>query len=261
VDAVDIEALGGAPNGSLVVADIGDNSGERERVTVYRIRQPRAGDRTVTPKVLRLTYVDGPRDAESVLYDSKSGRVFVVSKEFGGAHFYRTGSDAFERGDAVLRPVAAAPPLATDATYLPGRDFVVVRGYGDATVFRVAGWKRVERFDLPAQEQGESIAAPRSGDVVWVGTEGDRSPVTEVSLPELPEPSDGGPATPGPTGSSGSPGTAGEESAAGQEAATDADESRDQAVLVASWIGGAAAVGLVIVVLLLITRSRRSRHA
>jgi hypothetical protein len=216
----------------------------------------------VTPRALTLRYVDGPRDAESVLYDSETGRVFVVSKEFGVAHVYRTGKDVFERPDAVLRPVAAAPPLATDASYLPGGDFVVVRGYGDATVFRTAGWKRVRRFDLPPQEQGESIAAPRSGDVVWIGTEGERSAVTEVPLPELPDPSDGESSTPESTGSAESLPSPrpGEENPVGQNVASESEAARDRAVEVASWIGGAAGAGLVIVVLLLIIRSRRTRH-
>jgi hypothetical protein len=265
VEAEDIEALGGAADGSLVVADIGDNSAERDQVAVYRIDQPGIGDQTVTPDVLHLRYAGGPRDAESVWYDDSSGRVFVASKELGDAHIYRTGRRAFARSSAVLHPIAAAPLLATDATYVPGGDFVVIRGYGDATVFRTAGWARVARFDLPLQEQGESIAAPRSGRVVWVGSEGERSPVLEVPLPSLPVssvgPSESRSPGPGPDGSgSGGPGNT-DDAAATQQAAADADADRGRAIEAARWVGGVAAAGLVLVVLLLIVRSRRTRHS
>ncbi len=244
VDAYDIEALGAGADGSLVVADVGDNAGDRDSVTVYRIDQPGRDDRAVTPDALTLRYADGPRDAEAVLYDSESGRVFVVSKEFG-AHVYRTGPDAFDHGNTVLRPVAVAPPLATDATYLPGGDRVIVRGYFDATAFQTAGWTRLTRFDLPPQQQGESIAAPASGDVVWVGTEGSRSPVVEVSLPAL-----AGSSEPSPDGSSpAAPGSADEDAAA----------AFDDARQVAIGVGAVALVVLLVVLALLGVRSFRSR--
>jgi hypothetical protein len=66
VDPVDIEALGGAQDGSLVVADIGDNRSNRATVTLYRIPQPTSGDHAVKPDKVTLTYPDGARNAESV---------------------------------------------------------------------------------------------------------------------------------------------------------------------------------------------------
>jgi hypothetical protein len=267
LDAYDIEALGGAADGSLVVADIGDNSGVRERVTFARIDQPKRGDRTVSPDVVSMRYVDGPRDAEAVLYDSESDRVFVVSKEFGGAHVYRSGKDAFTRRFGVLRPIAVAPPLATDATYLPGGDRVVIRGYIEATVFRASGWRPLAQFGMPAQEQGESIAAPPSGDVVWVGSEGVDSPVLAVSLPELPgsgsattgEPAGGG----GGTGSTDpTSGGSSSGSAAGQESAGNEDDQStiEDARALLAWVAGSALAALVVVLVLLVVKSRHSRH-
>jgi hypothetical protein len=266
LDAYDIEALSGGVDGSLVVADIGDNSGVRDRVTFARIDQPKRGDRTVSPSVVSMRYVDGPRDAEAVLYDSESGRVFVVSKEFGDAHVYRSGIDAFTRRFGVLRPIAVAPPLATDATYLPGGDRVVIRGYIEATVFRASGWKPVAQFGMPAQEQGESIAAPPSGDVVWVGSEGVDSPVLAVSLPELPgsgsattgEPAGGGGGTGSTDPRSGTPssGSASQESAGNEDDQSTTEDARALLALVA----GSALAALVVVLVLLVVRSRHSRH-
>jgi hypothetical protein len=192
-DAVDVEALAGGTDGSLVMADIGDNTSVRDSVSVYRLPQPDAGNLTDSAERVQLEYVDGPRDAESALYDVRTGRIFVVSKEFAGASVYVTPRDVFDRPRAVLRPVAGAPALATDATLLPGVKEAVIRTHVGAVIYRFPSFERVAAMPLPAMEQGESIAAPPSGDLVWVGSEGERSPVIAVRLPE---PSPSSPSTP-----------------------------------------------------------------
>lgn len=185
VRAVDIEALAGGSDGSLVVADIGDNHSERPSVTIYRLDQPSRGNRKVVPDETKLSYVGGSRDAESVLYDAETGRALVVSKEFQGAQVYASGADVFTRREAQLHPIASAPPLATDATFLPADGFAVIRTYFSADVYTYPAWKEVDSVELPVQEQGESVAAPPDGGVVWVGTEGERSKVLEIALPTL----------------------------------------------------------------------------
>lgn len=195
VTAVDIEGLAGGQDGTLIVADIGDNDAARKTVTVYRVPQPGRGDTVVTAEAVTLRYADRPRDAESVLYDTTSGRVYVVSKELVGASVYATPPDVFTREHARLQPVADGPPVATDATLLPAGDFAVVRMYASAAVYRFPSFEHVVDFGLPELKQGESIAAPPGGSTVWVGTEGERSPVFAVPLPRLPEP----PPTPSPS--------------------------------------------------------------
>ena len=185
-DPLDVEAIAAGDDGSLVVADIGDNNAEHSTADLYRIDQPGRGEHAVTPDRVDLTYPGGARDAEGVLYDASSGRAFVVSKLLGGAQVYATPPHVFDRASAPLRPIAPAPLLATDATFLPGNDYAVIRTYSNATVYAYPSWKQVTTFDLPSQPQGESITAPPSGDVVWVGSEGVRSQVLEVDLPELP---------------------------------------------------------------------------
>ncbi len=200
---LDVEAIAATADGSLIVADIGDNDADHSTADLYLIDQPGRGDRSVTAQRVDLTYVGGPRDAESVVYDDDTGRVFVVSKLLSGAKVYGTPPNVFDYQRARLRPVADAPPLATDATVLPGADFAVVRTYLGATVYAFPEWTKVTSFTLPAQQQGESITAPPSGDVVWVGSEGVRSRVLAVPLPDLADPATTPPTTSsaGPTGS------------------------------------------------------------
>ena len=228
VEPVDIEAMGAGADGSLVVADIGDNGSDRHYVTVYRLEQPGRGSHEVPADELALRYVDGPRDAEAVLYDAEVGRVFVVSKQTFDASIYATRPDAFGGDRAVLRPVAAAPSVITDATFLPGGSVAVLRTYVGALLYRYPGWQVLESVKLPSLQQGESIAAPPGGRVVWVGSEGLHSDVVAVRLPPQPPkppaktpgtPSPPAPADDPPSQASPAPETSPETSpAAGQEA-------------------------------------------
>ncbi len=204
VETIDVEAMGGGADGSLVVADIGDNEAERDSVAVYRVEQPGRGIREVVFDGVELTYADGPRDAEAVLYDAASGRIFVVSKQTFDASIYATPRHVFGRDRAVLRPVAGVPSVVTDATFLPGDELAVVRTYVGAVVYRYPGWEAVTSVGLPPQQQGESIAAPPGGRVVWVGSEGLHSDVLAVQLPPLP-PKPTTPETPSPPARSETP--------------------------------------------------------
>ncbi len=197
VEPVDIEAMAAGADGSLVVADIGDNNSDRRSVTVYQLEQPGRGGHEVRPDSVRLTYLDGPHDAEAVLYDAGSGRVFVGSKQTFDASIYATPPGVFDRDRAVLRPVAAAPSVVTDATFLSGGTVAVLRTYVGGVVYRYPGWQVLKSVQMPPQQQGESIAAPPGGRVVWVGSEGLYSDVVAVRLPPL-APKGANPKTPSP---------------------------------------------------------------
>lgn len=250
VEAVDIEAMAGGDDGSLVVADIGDNDAERNVVAVYRVEQPGRGGHEVVADEVQLTYVDGPRNAEAVLYDARSGRVFVVSKQTVGASIYATPRRVFGRDQAVLEPVAAAPGLATDATFLPGGDFAVVRTYVGAVVYRYPDWRPLRNVALPSQRQGESVAAPPGGRMIWVGSEGTHSDVLAVRLPVRPN----GPISPQPaTPTAATSQTAAPASSAspvvgdpgpGRSGDSTAGSQWGTASVVASMLGGAVVVGL-----------------
>lgn len=201
VEARDIEAIATGEDGNLVVADIGDNKGDHESATLYLIPQPGRGNHTVSSKAATVTYANGPRDAESVLYVAQTGRVYVISKQFGGAKVFRTPRDVFSRSSAVLEPVARAPGLATDATFLPGGDVAVIRSYFGAVAFSFPSWKKITDISLPTQKQGESITAPRRGNEIWVGSEGANSKVIAVPLPDLEPKEPKPPATTPPTSS------------------------------------------------------------
>ena len=157
---------------ALFVGDIGDNNGVWPEVAVYRVAEPAAlRDATVPAVRYRVRYPDGPRNAEALLVDPRSNRLYVASKSAAGGALYQ--APARLRTDQVnlLRRVARVPPAVTDGAFLPnGRGFVL-RDYQDAFVYRAPG-RRVGAFELPLQLQGESITVTADGRSVLAGSEG-----------------------------------------------------------------------------------------
>jgi hypothetical protein len=176
---------------ALFVGDIGDNRGTWPSVAVYRISEPAVlRDATVPARRYRLRYPGGPRDAEALLVDPRSNRLFVASKEPAGGGLYE--APAVLRGDGVnlLRRVGGVPPLVTDGAFAPDGHTFVLRGYLDAYVYAASG-RRLDSFGLPAQDQGESITYTGDGRDLLVGSEGVDSPVWRVRLPAAATPPDG----------------------------------------------------------------------
>ena len=108
---------------TLFLADIGDNFAARPNVVVYRVvepkvkRQPSPADpaaacpparaRTVAATTFELTYEDGPRDAEALLVDPRTGRLYVVTKVGSGdAALYAAPERLSRKRPNVLRNVA-----------------------------------------------------------------------------------------------------------------------------------------------------------
>ena len=187
VQARDWEALAagrddqGRP--ALFVGDIGDNLDQWPEVAVYRVTEPaRLGDATVAAVRYRLGYADGPRNAEALLVDPRSNRLYVATKEPDGGGLYRAPARLRTDRLNMLHRVARVPPLVTDGAFAPdGRSFVL-RDYQGAFAYTAAG-RRVGELPLPPQYQGESITVSPDGRSVLAGSEGPDSEVWRVPLP------------------------------------------------------------------------------
>jgi hypothetical protein len=177
----DVEAIAPAPDGSLVVGDIGDNAESRDSITVLEVPFGReAAD--VDPRTFTFTYPDGPRDAETLLAHPVTGRVFVVSKNLLGGTMYAAPAELSETGANELEPVGDVLGFATDGAFFPDGRHFVLRDYGSAVVYSYPGLEVIGDLRLPDQQQGEGIAVDEDG-AVFVCTEGQRSPVHRVALP------------------------------------------------------------------------------
>jgi hypothetical protein len=187
VEARDWEAMAGGRDDrgrpALFVGDIGDNQDLWPEVAVYRVAEPaRLRDATVPATRYRLRYADGPRNAEALLVDPRSNRLYVATKEPDGGGLYR--APARLRPDQVnlLHRVARVPPLVTDGAFAPDGRGYVLRDYQGAYVYTAPG-HRVGAVPLPPQYQGESLAVTADGRAVLAGSEGLHSEVWRVPLP------------------------------------------------------------------------------
>ncbi len=180
VDPYDVEDLAVGPDGAFWVADIGDN--DRVRDTVAVVVRPERGD----ARLHRLTYPDGPHDAEALLVDAR-GHPFVITKEVGRpAGLYRTadppegegptpllrvGELALPASDTLGGPVGGVGSrLVTGAALSAGGTVAAVRTYTDAWLFPVSDGDLVGALNqtpvhipLPDEPQGEAVAFEPDG--------------------------------------------------------------------------------------------------
>ena len=178
----DVEALAPGRDGVVWAGDIGDNPGHRDSIDVYRV-VPGRGTHERAARRYTFTYPDGPHDAETLLVQPRTGRLFVVSKSaFGGTVYAAPGRPRAGGQPNRLKAFARVTGLVTDGTFLPGGKRVVLRTYGTATVYTFPGFAPIGTVRLPQQRQGEGISVSRTGRVL-VSSEGPRSDVLEVSLP------------------------------------------------------------------------------
>ena len=179
-EPVDVEALAPAGPRHVWVADIGDNRHVRDSVEVLRVPVGR-GDVETAPETYELAYPDGAHDAEALLAHPVTGRLHVVTKGVFAAGVYAAPPRLRPDRPNSLTPVAQAPGLVTDATFLPGGGAVVLRTYSHAYVVDYPAWQPVTSWQLPDQDQGEGVTV--DGSDLLISTEGVRSQVLRIPLP------------------------------------------------------------------------------
>jgi hypothetical protein len=177
----DVEALAPAGPGAVWVGDIGDNEGARSSISIARVPVGR-GDRDVHPTSYHLTYPDGATDAETLIRDPVTGRLYIATKNVFGGILYAVPQQLDPSGSNALRAVGRVLPVATDGAFFPDGNHLIVRDYTSAVVYAWPSLQPVGSFDLPAQRQGEGIAIDSDGSV-YLSSEGPRSTVLRVTLP------------------------------------------------------------------------------
>ncbi len=175
--AEDVEALAPAGDDAVWVADIGDNTRSRERVSVRRV--PLDGS---AGEEYELTYPDGARDAEALVAHPRTGQLFVLSKVvFGGQVYAAPRTLAADRPNRMV-PLGDVTGIVTDAAFFPDGRHLIARTYTQAVVYAWPSLESVGSFALPKQKQGEGIAVSPAGEV-FLSSEGQRAPVLAVALP------------------------------------------------------------------------------
>jgi hypothetical protein len=199
IDPYDVEDLARAPDGAFWLADIGDNSLNRATVALERLRP----DGSAT--LYRLTYPDGPHDAEAILL-TPTGQLFIATKEPLASNVYTPAGPLSTIRPTPLRQVAstgflptgtaggpvgaAGQVLVTGGAVAPDGRTVVLRTYTDAYVWAApdgdvamairSGQRR--RIPLPPTAQGEAVAFSADGRSLLTSTEGVPGAVQQIPL-------------------------------------------------------------------------------
>lgn len=177
----DTEALAPGGPGYVWAGDIGDNLGHRPDVTITRVPVGR-GERTVRATSYHLTYPGGATDAETLVRDPVTGRLYIATKNVFGGRLYAVPQQLSATGTNPLRPVGRVLSLATDGAFFPDGRHLVIRDYAVATIYAWPSMEQVATFDLPAEPQGEGIAVGPD-DTLYLSSEGLHAPVLETRVP------------------------------------------------------------------------------
>jgi hypothetical protein len=244
--------------GVLWLADIGDNlDGAWSDISVYRVLEPTAmADATLPATRYRFRYADGARNAEGIMVDPRTSRLYIVSKEFA-ASIYRAPAKLRTGRPNILRKVGPAPLMATDAAYSPDGSSFIIRTYFSATLYSAPG-KSLGRVTMPSLSQAESITYTRDGTALLTGSEGKRSPVYEVPLPAglLPQPTTAASPSARPVAPASRrprPSAASHDAAAARETDAEPISGTSRALILA---GLAIAAGVATVIVLIARRTR-----
>ena len=178
-----IPAVAAGSSGSshfFFIVDMVDNAKMRSPFLVHRVVEPASlknGTLAATPFTFR--YPDGPHNAETLLVNPTTLRIYVVTKDTKGGAVYQAPAQLSTSGVYTLSKVASAPATLSDGARV-GRAV-------DSAVWSMNSCGTVSvgatpvTFGLP--QPGESITPGYTAGTVYTGEEGVRSRVWRVTLP------------------------------------------------------------------------------
>lgn len=236
---LDTEAMA-LRDGTLWVADTGDNAGGRSDAALYELPEPGPGNDTATPTRYLVTYDRGPQNVEAMVAIPDSGEVMLFSKGPAGGSVLQLPEPLKVNAPNIATTTdRSVPAFTTDATVTADGRQVLVRNYAVAQVRDVETWELLRTDAMPDQPQGETIAMEPSGASYLVGSEGTSSALFRLAFDP-----DADDATAAPT--SGAPSTP----------VGDATESTDVRIAVPVLVG----VGVLVAVLTAVLLVRRDSH-
>jgi hypothetical protein len=200
IDPYDPEDLAIGADGTVWLADTGDNGGDRATIAMLALRPDGSS------AVHRLAYPDGPHDAEALLL-APDGTPYIVTKEvLGASAVYRPAAPLVPNGTVGLTKVAtvnftltgtpggpvgrAGQLMATGGAVSSDGRLLALRTYTDAYVWPLQGSDVAAalaaepvRLALPDQPQGEAITFTSDGGQLVIGSEGTPSDLFALPVP------------------------------------------------------------------------------
>jgi len=167
----DWEALTLDPaNGLIYIGDIGDNQAKRDTIHIYKVVEPDFGQTTIEASKMNLVYEEGARDAETLMFDSKSEQLVLITKRELRTHLYQF---PFIAGHQIIRSLGRI-----NHTYFTGGEIspegdVLIKNYWrtflwsakpEMSLAKLITKKRPKKVRYKKEIQGEAICWSLSGD-------------------------------------------------------------------------------------------------
>jgi hypothetical protein len=213
VKNVDWEAMSqftAADQSYLLVADVGDNSKNRESYELHLVREPDCSSLILQPdnlpikrklnsSVIRFSYEDGPKNCEAVCVDVDAMEIWLVEKVYyetvqkrpPGIYVLPLSLKPTE-AELVAKRIADFPPRnVTGMAFSPNKEHLLIRNYVNAHLYsRPNGmnWRDVIKNQkpktvvLPIQRQGEAVCFTPNSKSVILTSELKRQPIWLVGL-------------------------------------------------------------------------------
>lgn len=218
-DWEDITRVPGEHGPLLVIGDIGDNHGTRKRISLYFLPEPAATNPessnarqpVAVRHRLRVTYPDGPRDAESLAYDPASGMLLILSKRDQPPRLYGIPLDLALwkqqlEAEFLGEVPGFRPPTRRDILSSPGRGMWVSQPTGmdispDGRLAAVITYRSLYLFERRADESwieafqrapeeiigppgshDEAVGFSADGRSIFVTAEGRAAPLYRLDL-------------------------------------------------------------------------------
>jgi len=154
-------AVGPGPDPKLnyiYVGEIGDNQAKYTNIFIYRFPEPEQflEAMEVEPEILKLSYPDGAKDAETLMVDPISKDIFILTKRDSLNILYKTTQEAFEKKEAGLEKVMELPFTMSVAGDISsdGKE-ILIKNY-----FTVYYWKRNENETIPQALARDPLILP-----------------------------------------------------------------------------------------------------
>lgn len=168
---------GGGTERYIHVADIGDNEAKRPYIRIYTVPEvvppdvageeppARPASYTVPFTWQTLVYPDGPRDAETLLCDPRTGERYIVSKRERRNRLYRVPTPSHDI-DTLVYVTDLPFMMATGGDIAPDGSAIIVKNYTYAWLWKRADGESVgqamkrepQRIPYMPEPQGESVA-------------------------------------------------------------------------------------------------------
>jgi hypothetical protein len=204
VDIEDIAIEDVGPGASfLYLGDIGDNAASRTELTIHRVAEPLLAVANAQTKTIAtvsdkmfVRYVDGPHDAETLLFDPTTKDLLLATKRlFGGSAIHRVGP--FRPGATVTtqKIATAGVEVATGGDISRDGSMIAIRNYGPSAFVwtRAPGeplasalGRRPCRVPIGADVQGEAFAFLADGNGAITTSEGSTPPLHVVAFDDAP---------------------------------------------------------------------------